>query len=239
MLKSSGRAPVRWRRRIDADQHHAHVVVTDEAALHRLDRHDDHIVLVAKAALPARRQHADDVAADIAQPDARAHRVAGREQVLAHGIADQAHRLARLLLRRRPIAPGGERPRLHRVERQRRAVDRRRPVRAFVDGGGAGVGLRRDRCDARDLRRDRVGIADLERRRGRTTATPAKALAGSHLQHVAAQRADLLLHRGRRRLAQRHHRDDRADADDDAQDRQERAQQMPPDRPDREDEGGA
>src|SRR3546814_2713204 len=59
------------------------------------------------------------------------------------------------------------------------------------------------------------------------------------LKDVGAETRDLLLHRGGGRVAQRHHRDDRADPDDDAEDGQERAQQMAPDRSQREDEGGA
>src|SRR3546814_20408371 len=86
---------------------------------------------------------------------------------------------------------------------------------------------------------DRRDVFELELGRARPAAAAAETLPGPDLKDVGAETRDLLLHRGGGRVAQRHHRDDRADPDDDAEDGQERAQQMAPDRSQREDEGGA
>ena len=70
-------------------------------------------------------------------------------------------------------------------------------------------------------------------------ATAAETLPRADLQHVGAERRDLLLHRRGGRLAERHHRHHRRDADHDAENGEERTQEMPPDRAQREDDGRA
>ncbi|KIU01275.1 hypothetical protein QU39_00090, partial [Staphylococcus aureus] len=96
---------------IGADQHQAQVGIAGEAALHLLDRHDDDIVLVsAKPGLAARLQHADHVARDAVDTDSSPHRAAAAEQVGPDRRADDAHRLARLFLRPRPVAALDQRP---------------------------------------------------------------------------------------------------------------------------------
>ena len=94
-------APRQCRRRRRPHHDRADVAIAGEAALHRLDRHQHDVVLVvAEAALASRDQRADHLAGQVANAEALADRLFAAEQVALHGGADDADRLAGLLLGR-------------------------------------------------------------------------------------------------------------------------------------------
>ena len=160
------------------------------------------------------------------------------EQVLLDGDADDADRLAGLLLGVGPDAAVGQRPLLGGEELRGGAVDRGLPVGGVADGEARRLRLRRDRADAGDLLLDRLDVGHVEIGRLRPAAAAAEALAGADLQDVGAEARNLLGDRRGRALAERHHRHHRGDADDDAERGQEGAQQVPADLAEGEDDGG-
>ena len=99
---------------IGRDDDRADVAVAGEAALHRLDRHQHGIVVILPEAALRRASPARRSPSQLTLPSrsARADRRLGRIEILLHRVADQADRLARLLLGigeaaavRRPSSP--------------------------------------------------------------------------------------------------------------------------------------
>src|SRR5690606_11882889 len=124
--------------------------------------------------------------------------------------------------RERPVA-GGE-------ERVRASRHAGRPVACHAQDGDAAGDRRRHGLDAAYLRLDRLRVGEPEVRRSHRPART-ETLSRPQDEQVAAEARDLVLHRARGAVAERHHRDDRAHADEDAEDGEERAGQIAQDRP--------
>ena len=186
-------------------------------------RRDDHVVLISAPHVRALGpENADDFAGDRAQPKVFVQRVLVREELLHHGLPDQAHLVgvADVAVGER-LAFGQVGPVLDIEVRRRRAGDSRgHPVAVAVDDLLAfGVHDRAGVGDCVAVREDRLAIRRLQ---GHRAARPRRDAAGDGLawvddDGVGAHAGDGFLDRRRRAVPDLHHRDHRRHADDDAQ----------------------
>ena len=87
------------------DLDHAHVLVSGDSPLERAQRHHDEVVLIrAHRGLAFGLEQADDFAGELLQADAAADGALAPEELVPHGLADDAHRGAQASLARRESA---------------------------------------------------------------------------------------------------------------------------------------
>ena len=197
-----------------------------DAALEGFQRHQDRVVLIAAhAGLPLFLQHADDRAGELADADDLVFGGSGAEQLAAHGLAEDAGRLAAALFRGQEGAAARQIPALRHQIIAGDAGDAGRMVLAAGNRHRRRLVDRRHRPQAADLRADRLDIAFIEAFRLGGAAARAE-LAGAREQHVGAETGKISRHLRRRAVADGDHGDDRRDADDDAEHGEEGAQRI-------------
>src|ERR1051326_8855722 len=184
-------------------------------------RQDDGVVLVlAGHRQPFRRERRHDFARHGFHAHDFADRILGAEEVVAHGLAEDADgggALDVVLRERRALR---DRPSLDIKVFGRDAAERAEPVLVAVDDLRGSVDVRRDALDQRDLVLDGDGVAEGERLRAARAGADAvdRAAAGLDPDEVVAEVVELLLDARLPGFADGHDADHRGDADGDAED---------------------